>query len=209
MSLVDVANGKNRHICYRDSKLTFLLRVSSLPSQAFFSYVEFFWKYEVKVLSLSNANSKLAEGETCQCCWYEIILNKKISSSCLFHLKQTCCWHCCRPNLAVTIVWCVYKKWNPRFISVFDFPEILLNHSQTCKILFCILLFFHGLTDYYLLFQDSLGGNAKTYIIANVHPGSKCFGETLSTLQFAQRAKLIKNKVAHQSSLKNVVTFTC
>uniref|UniRef100_A0A3B1JYZ8 Kinesin family member 15 n=1 Tax=Astyanax mexicanus TaxID=7994 RepID=A0A3B1JYZ8_ASTMX len=45
------------------------------------------------------------------------------------------------------------------------------------------------------LLRDSLGGNAKTYIIANVHPGSKCFGETLSTLQFAQRAKLIKNKV--------------
>lgn len=44
------------------------------------------------------------------------------------------------------------------------------------------------------LLKDSLGGNAKTYIIANVHPGSKCFGETWSTLQFAQRAKLIKNK---------------
>uniref|UniRef100_A0A7N6ABK4 Kinesin motor domain-containing protein n=1 Tax=Anabas testudineus TaxID=64144 RepID=A0A7N6ABK4_ANATE len=44
------------------------------------------------------------------------------------------------------------------------------------------------------LLRDSLGGNAKTYIIANVHPGSKCFGESLSTLQFAQRAKLIKNK---------------
>ncbi|CAJ1073379.1 kinesin-like protein KIF15-B [Xyrichtys novacula] len=44
------------------------------------------------------------------------------------------------------------------------------------------------------LLKDSLGGNAKTCIIANVHPGSKCFGETLSTLQFAQRAKLIKNK---------------
>lgn len=28
MALVDVSNGKNRHICYRDSKLTFLLRVS-------------------------------------------------------------------------------------------------------------------------------------------------------------------------------------
>ena len=53
---------------------------------------------------------------------------------------------------------------------------------------------------YCLLFQDSLGGNAKTYIIANVHPGSKCFGETLSTLHFAQRAKLIKNKVL--SSIK-------
>ncbi|KAJ3612893.1 hypothetical protein NHX12_019150 [Muraenolepis orangiensis] len=44
------------------------------------------------------------------------------------------------------------------------------------------------------LLRDSLGGNAKTCIIANVHPGSKCFGETLSTLHFAQRAKLIKNK---------------
>uniref|UniRef100_A0A4W3ITI8 Kinesin-like protein n=1 Tax=Callorhinchus milii TaxID=7868 RepID=A0A4W3ITI8_CALMI len=44
------------------------------------------------------------------------------------------------------------------------------------------------------LLRDSLGGNAKTYIIANVHPGSRCFGETLSTLQFARRAKLIKNK---------------
>lgn len=28
MALVDVSNGKTRHICYRDSKLTFLLRVS-------------------------------------------------------------------------------------------------------------------------------------------------------------------------------------
>ena len=42
--------------------------------------------------------------------------------------------------------------------------------------------------------QDSLGGNSKTCIIANVHPGSFCFGETLSTLQFAQRAKMIVNK---------------
>ncbi|TST98546.1 ATP-dependent RNA helicase TDRD9 [Bagarius yarrelli] len=49
------------------------------------------------------------------------------------------------------------------------------------------------------LLRDSLGGNAKTYIIANVHPGSKCFGETLSTLQFAQRAKLIKNKANYNT----------
>ena len=27
MALVDVAGGKNRHVAYRDSKLTFLLRV--------------------------------------------------------------------------------------------------------------------------------------------------------------------------------------
>nr|XP_014345707.1 PREDICTED: kinesin-like protein KIF15 [Latimeria chalumnae] len=55
------------------------------------------------------------------------------------------------------------------------------------------------------LLRDSLGGNAKTYIIANVHPGSKCFGETLSTLHFAQQAKLIKNKaVINEDTQGNV-----
>ncbi|NXE87739.1 KIF15 protein, partial [Menura novaehollandiae] len=55
------------------------------------------------------------------------------------------------------------------------------------------------------LLRDSLGGNAKTCIIANVHPGSKCFGETLSTLNFAQRAKLIKNKaVVNEDTQGNV-----
>ncbi|KAK6174774.1 hypothetical protein SNE40_017987 [Patella caerulea] len=44
------------------------------------------------------------------------------------------------------------------------------------------------------LLRDSLGGNAKTHIVACVHPGSRCFGETLSTLMFARRAKMIKNK---------------
>lgn len=94
MALVDVSNGKSRHICYRESKLTFLLKVSD--------------------------------------------------RSVLFSM--------------------IRQKGN-------------------------------RLKIFFLWFQDSLGGNAKTYIIANVHPGSKCFGETLSTLQFAQRAKLIKNKV--------------
>uniref|UniRef100_A0A8C3V280 Kinesin family member 15 n=1 Tax=Catharus ustulatus TaxID=91951 RepID=A0A8C3V280_CATUS len=55
------------------------------------------------------------------------------------------------------------------------------------------------------LLRDSLGGNAKTCIIANVDPGSKCFGETLSTLNFAQRAKLIKNKaVVNEDTQGNV-----
>ncbi|KAL9171539.1 hypothetical protein ABFS82_04G215700 [Erythranthe guttata] len=43
------------------------------------------------------------------------------------------------------------------------------------------------------LLQDSLGGNAKTIIIANVSPSTSCSLETLSTLKFAQRAKFIKN----------------
>ncbi|XP_061442512.1 kinesin-like protein KIF15 isoform X2 [Rhineura floridana] len=55
------------------------------------------------------------------------------------------------------------------------------------------------------LLRDSLGGNAKTCIIANIHPGSRCFGETLSTLNFAQRAKLIKNKaVINEDTQGNV-----
>jgi kinesin family protein 15 len=44
------------------------------------------------------------------------------------------------------------------------------------------------------LLRYSLGGNARTSIVACVHPDAKCFGETLSTLNFAKRAKLIKNK---------------
>ncbi|CAH8306519.1 unnamed protein product [Eruca vesicaria subsp. sativa] len=43
------------------------------------------------------------------------------------------------------------------------------------------------------LLQESLGGNSKTIIIANISPSSSCSLETLSTLKFAQRAKLIKN----------------
>ncbi|CAN6449393.1 unnamed protein product [Victoria cruziana] len=43
------------------------------------------------------------------------------------------------------------------------------------------------------LLQDSLGGNSKTMIIANVSPSLCCSSETLSTLKFAQRAKLIQN----------------
>lgn len=43
------------------------------------------------------------------------------------------------------------------------------------------------------ILRDSLGGNSKTAIIANISPSSSSFGETLSTLKFAQRAKLIRN----------------
>ena len=45
------------------------------------------------------------------------------------------------------------------------------------------------------LLRDSLGGNSKTCLIATVSPSIESINETLSTLQFAQRAKLIKNSV--------------
>lgn len=44
------------------------------------------------------------------------------------------------------------------------------------------------------LLRDSLGGNSRTAIIAAITASGQSCGETLSTLQFAQRAKLIKNK---------------
>ena len=39
------------------------------------------------------------------------------------------------------------------------------------------------------ILRDSLGGNSKTVIIANISPSSINQGETLSTLEFAKRAK--------------------
>ncbi|XP_018429368.1 PREDICTED: kinesin-like protein KIF3C [Nanorana parkeri] len=44
------------------------------------------------------------------------------------------------------------------------------------------------------LLQDSLGGNAKTIMVATLGPASHHYEETLSTLRFANRAKNIKNK---------------
>ena len=44
------------------------------------------------------------------------------------------------------------------------------------------------------LLKDSLGGNSKTVMICNINPHFSAFKETRSTLQFASRAKLIKNK---------------
>ena len=47
------------------------------------------------------------------------------------------------------------------------------------------------------LLKDSLGGNCKTVMIANISPASIHFDETQNTLKYASRAKLIKNKVGH------------
>lgn len=44
------------------------------------------------------------------------------------------------------------------------------------------------------LLQESLGGRTKTSIIATVSPGHKDLEETMSTLEYANRAKNIQNK---------------
>lgn len=44
------------------------------------------------------------------------------------------------------------------------------------------------------LLQDSLGGNARTVMVANIGPSAYNYEETLTTLRYASRAKNITNK---------------
>ncbi|CAG8525496.1 14441_t:CDS:10 [Funneliformis mosseae] len=56
------------------------------------------------------------------------------------------------------------------------------------------------------LLQDSLGGKTKTCIIATVSPAKSCYDETMSTLDYAYRAKNIRNKpVANQRVTKKAL----
>lgn len=51
------------------------------------------------------------------------------------------------------------------------------------------------------LLKDSLGGNTKTALIVACSPAARNGEETYGTLQFAQRAKLVKNNVSVNSEL--------
>ncbi|KAF7272363.1 hypothetical protein GWI33_014851 [Rhynchophorus ferrugineus] len=53
------------------------------------------------------------------------------------------------------------------------------------------------------LLQDSLGGNSKTIMIANVGPASLNYDETIITLRYAYRAKSIKNKPTKNEDIKD------
>ena len=45
------------------------------------------------------------------------------------------------------------------------------------------------------LLKDSLGGNCRTVMIANISSAESCFDETLNTLKYANRAKNIKTNI--------------
>lgn len=53
------------------------------------------------------------------------------------------------------------------------------------------------------LLQDSLGGNSKTIMIANIGPASMNYDETIITLRYAYRAKSIKNQPTKNEDVKN------
>jgi kinesin family protein 18/19 len=51
------------------------------------------------------------------------------------------------------------------------------------------------------LLKDSLGGNCRTVMIANISPGNDSYEDTHNTLKYANRAKNIKTHAT-----KNVLT---
>lgn len=55
------------------------------------------------------------------------------------------------------------------------------------------------------LLRDSLGGKTKTCIIATISPSAHCLEETLSTLDYAHRAKNIKNKPEANQKMSKAV----
>ena len=57
------------------------------------------------------------------------------------------------------------------------------------------------------LLKDSLGGNSLTYMIACVSPDYKSLTETVSTFQFASRAKCIENKAKVNEDQSTSITF--
>ncbi|CAN0180300.1 unnamed protein product [Discosporangium mesarthrocarpum] len=64
------------------------------------------------------------------------------------------------------------------------------------------------------LLRDSLGGNSKTMLVAALSPATCNLSETMSTLKFAQRAKMIRNRAVKNEdttesfdSLQREVTY--
>ncbi|CAG4960492.1 unnamed protein product [Colias eurytheme] len=53
------------------------------------------------------------------------------------------------------------------------------------------------------ILQDSLGGNSKTIMIANIGPACYNYDETVTTLRYAHRAKAIKNKPVRNEDPKD------
>lgn len=54
------------------------------------------------------------------------------------------------------------------------------------------------------LLKESLGGNSKTCLIACISPSHECISETLSTLHFACKAKLVRNKIEENFEIRKI-----
>jgi kinesin family protein 11 len=115
-----------------------------------------------------------------------------------------------------------------RFLLLDSWVLIMLHSMVFWRYPFpCTLTAYMNICWYYFrdskltrLLRDSLGGRTKTCIIATVSPAVHCLEETLSTLDYAHRAKNIKNKpevccclsdfyTAQYINAKHVLLSTC
>lgn len=77
--------------------------------------------------------------------------------------------------------------------------QLLLEHARISS---------HTI-DYHGMVQDSLGGNSKTVMIANISPALANSAETINTLRFAREAKRVKTQVRPSFTLPNLWCFGC
>jgi kinesin family member 11 len=84
-----------------------------------------------------------------------------------------------------------HTGWILCFVSIHDY---FLNLILFCMVIIHIHLKFIRDSKLTRLLRESLGGKAKTCIIATVSPSVHCLEETLVTLDYASRAKSIRNK---------------
>ena len=96
-------------------------------------------------------------------------------------------------------------RFNP--VRQWGAPRIsLLKFGFYLKLLvWCIIFFFFQSKKGHIpyraskltrLLKDSLGGNCRTVMIANISPSSKMYDDTHNTLKYADRAKQIKSSVS-------------
>jgi hypothetical protein len=73
----------------------------------------------------------------------------------------------------------------------------VLHHNQAGRLTCCTLVSLVVCRDSKLtrLLQDSLGGNTKTVMVANVGPADWNFEETISTLRYANRCAALCHSV--------------
>lgn len=57
-----------------------------------------------------------------------------------------------------------------------------------------------------LLLQDSIGGNSKTIMFANISPSSASTSETVSTLNFSSRVKTVQNHNVRNATILSSIT---
>ena len=168
---------------YRDSRLTFLLQVSpqnnSKTNDSF---------------SMCHLESSVSHVVTSPSCltFNEWVLTDTPTAWLASLYWRVVCTMCVQDSLggnAKTLIianvsrCCIPSKQNLHSSISKTFCSYALAKLDSCALLMSVRYV-----------QDSLGGNAKTMIMANVSPCRMCAQETLSTLQFASRAKHIRNK---------------